>query len=181
MLTLDSWLRPLQIPSDVFFSYNNAVFTCRVRVKNLSKKNSNKQLLCTNTSIHEFGPPSFFSPASQFDWLIHALPLEKLNIFQLSAQLNTTEPQFSLVTDDVFPFKVNGDLSTLTDQRISLSQALHTHECMLTQMCTHQNALMESHIDVFLFPWLMHGGSCVNLEMLIWGTDRTEDIAFLLT
>src|SRR4029434_3328848 len=49
MPTLDSWLRHLQIPSDVFFSYNNGVFTlqclflCNFK-KNLSIKKSNKQL-----------------------------------------------------------------------------------------------------------------------------------------
>ena len=60
----------------------------------------------------------------QFDWLTHALPLEKLNILQLFPQAsiethgNPTEPQFSSAKDDVTPFKVNGDPSTLTDQRI---------------------------------------------------------------
>src|SRR4029434_8473622 len=60
----------------------------------------------------------------QFDWLTHALPLEKLNILQLlpqakhETQHTGTEPQFSSAKDDVTPFKVNGDPSTLTDQRI---------------------------------------------------------------
>ena len=60
----------------------------------------------------------------QFDWLTHALPLEKLNIFQLlpqamhETQRNPTEPKFSSAKDDVTPFKVNGDASTLPDQRI---------------------------------------------------------------
>src|SRR4029434_3489182 len=31
---------------------------------------------------------------------------------------NATEPKFSLAKDDVTPFKVNGDASTLPDQRI---------------------------------------------------------------
>ncbi len=65
----------------------------------------------------------------QFDWLTHALPLEKLKIVQLlpqathetqrnGTQRNPTEPQFSSAKDNVTPFKVNGDPSTLTDQRI---------------------------------------------------------------
>src|SRR4029434_3011173 len=67
----------------------------------------------------------------QFDWLTHVLPLEKLNIVQLlqqathetqrnGTQRNPTEPQFSSAKDDVTPFKVNGDASTLPDQRIQM-------------------------------------------------------------
>ena len=62
----------------------------------------------------------------QFDWLTHALPLEKLNIFQLlpqaahETQWNPTEPQFSSAKDDVTPFKENGDPLSLTDQQIAM-------------------------------------------------------------
>src|SRR4029434_8408491 len=53
----------------------------------------------------------------QFDWLTHVLPLEKLNIVQLLQQ--ATEPNGAVMAkDDVTPFKMNGDPSTLTDQRI---------------------------------------------------------------
>ena len=38
-----------------------------------------------------------------------------------------------------------------------------------------------NHILMFsCSDWLLHGGSCVSIEMLIWGTDRTENIAILL-
>src|SRR4029434_67637 len=67
----------------------------------------------------------------QFDWLTHALPLEKLNILQLFPQAkhetqrtgtqrshNSVRQRitffFCHLADDVTPFKVNGDPSTLT-------------------------------------------------------------------
>src|SRR4029434_2920258 len=62
----------------------------------------------------------------QFDWLTHALPLENLNIVQLllqakhETQRTGTQRSHNSVRQkvDVTPFKVNGDPSTLTDQRI---------------------------------------------------------------
>ena len=94
----------------------------------------------------------------QFDWLTHALPLEKLNIFQLLTQAkhemqhmkcNATEPQFSSVKDGITPFKVNGDPSTSTDQRIPArtceSKVTHTPSCMSSVSFTVPAAL-HSHL-----------------------------------
>src|SRR4029434_447318 len=54
-----------QIPIDAFFSYNNRVFTLHSLIslyllKNLGKKRSNKQLLCTNTTINRVWSAIFF-------------------------------------------------------------------------------------------------------------------------
>src|SRR4029434_2452034 len=40
--------------------------------------------------------------------------------------------------------------------------------------CCSVSSVSLTYIDVSCSDWLLHGGSCVTIEMLIRGTDRTE-------
>src|SRR4029434_7777212 len=60
-----------------------------------------------------------------------------------------TEPQFSSAGDDITPFKVNGDLSTLADQRIPTPTCERPdsdrHESTRTHTHTHTHTHTPRH------------------------------------
>src|SRR4029434_6676197 len=107
----------MQIPSDAFFSNNNGVFTLySVYFSVTSKKSKQKKvkqttfgykydhlrslvaifffLACRFLDVSIYTGSDWLVPVlsvmheRQFDWLTHALPLEKLNILQLFPQAN---------------------------------------------------------------------------------------------
>ena len=90
-----------------------------------------------------------------------------------ATQGNPTEPQFSLAKDDVTPFKVNGDPSTLTDQRIPTRSCERSVRCRCACGRGRSWSVEELHRCAGA-PVAFIGAASVTCREALWTTRLTR-------